>query len=353
MEHRKFLSKAIWDVIHALKWVRNEIEEFGGDKNNITIAGESAGSVTVSLLSITDHAKGLYKRPIMESGSSMWLSMDDYDAVFKRSFAVAQKVGCANESFTLDDHADAIERCMRGIDALTIIKAEGSLNPGAASSFLPRWGDALFPRNPREVTLNGGFQFQELFIGDSGMEGAFKVPTQNPDIFGFFGKEDVSITREQGVELLLKAFSTFQDKDKLVEHYFPSENDDSGTSRQYEYVLANALGDFGITCPTVNYAVVSAQSGINVYYYDFQHRPKNSVWAEWMGITHFDEVDFVFGGPFKKPSNDWPLYGEKFEMKVYTTGDPPTLGHGPRTNSCMFWQPYLDPDDKLTLLQSD
>ncbi|GBO09671.1 Acetylcholinesterase-1 [Araneus ventricosus] len=375
---RMIIREGIWDIIYALKWVQDEIENFGGDKDSVTIAGESAGSVMVSLLSVTEFARGYYKRHIMESASAMWLLMDDENSVIKRSFAVAEKVGCANESINLEDHSDVVEACMRGIDALTIIKAEGSLNPGSASSYLPRWGDQLFPRNPRQVMLEGASQVQELFIGNSGMEGAFKIPTSNPDIFGFFGEKDASITREEGIELLLKGFPTFQDKDKLVEHYFPSENDDGERSRQYEYAVADALGDYVLVCPTVYYAAIHAQYGKSVYYYDFQHRPQNSVWADWMGTTHFDEVDFVFGGPFKspsqypteeralsklmiehwtnfvkygKPKDDWPVYGEKFEMEVYTVGDA-TLGHGPRTNSCMFWQPYFDPDDKLEFLLS-
>lgn len=57
------------DQIEALKWVNNNINYFGGDKDNITIAGESAGSSSISALCTSPLAKGLFKRAIGESSS--------------------------------------------------------------------------------------------------------------------------------------------------------------------------------------------------------------------------------------------------------------------------------------------
>lgn len=57
------------DQIKALEWVNRNCEAFGGDKNNITIAGESAGSSSVSALCVSKLAKGLFKKAIGESSS--------------------------------------------------------------------------------------------------------------------------------------------------------------------------------------------------------------------------------------------------------------------------------------------
>lgn len=57
------------DQIKALEWINNNATYFGGDKNNITIAGESAGSSSVSALCISPLAKNLFKRAIGESSS--------------------------------------------------------------------------------------------------------------------------------------------------------------------------------------------------------------------------------------------------------------------------------------------
>jgi para-nitrobenzyl esterase len=64
------------DVVAALHWVRNNIADFGGDPNNVTIFGESVGSVAVSTLMAPHLARGLFQKAIGESGSALgrWIA---------------------------------------------------------------------------------------------------------------------------------------------------------------------------------------------------------------------------------------------------------------------------------------
>src|SRR5262245_34031182 len=59
---------AILDLLAALRWVRDEIGAFGGDRDNVTIFGESAGGTLVSILATTPSAAGLFRRAIVQSG---------------------------------------------------------------------------------------------------------------------------------------------------------------------------------------------------------------------------------------------------------------------------------------------
>jgi para-nitrobenzyl esterase len=68
----------ILDIVQALEWVRDNIAQFGGDPNNVTIFGQSGGGGKTSTLLAMPAAKGLYHRAIVQSGSIIkGISVDD------------------------------------------------------------------------------------------------------------------------------------------------------------------------------------------------------------------------------------------------------------------------------------
>lgn len=61
----------LYDQLTALKWIRSNIEAFGGDKDKITIMGQSAGAMSVQHLCQSDLCKGLFRSAVMSSGVGM------------------------------------------------------------------------------------------------------------------------------------------------------------------------------------------------------------------------------------------------------------------------------------------
>jgi para-nitrobenzyl esterase len=68
------------DLIQGLKWIRENIEAFGGDPDRVTVTGESAGGIDVLSLLISPPAHGLFQAAMSESGAALTRSVDEGDA---------------------------------------------------------------------------------------------------------------------------------------------------------------------------------------------------------------------------------------------------------------------------------
>jgi para-nitrobenzyl esterase len=100
----------LMDQIAALEWVRRNIARFGGDPNNVTIAGQSAGGVSVLALMVSHRSRGLFQRAIVESGAF---------ALNQRPLADAEATG---EAFaTAAGCADQSARCLRKLPVDTLV----------------------------------------------------------------------------------------------------------------------------------------------------------------------------------------------------------------------------------------
>lgn len=68
-KYAQSVNVGLLDLVAALRWVHNNIENFGGDPSNVTIFGQSGGGGKVSTLLATPSAKGLFQKAIVQSGS--------------------------------------------------------------------------------------------------------------------------------------------------------------------------------------------------------------------------------------------------------------------------------------------
>ena len=84
----------LWDQVLALRWVRDNVAQFGGDPDKVTIFGESAGGFSVFNQLMSPSSRGLYRAAIAQSGVSgtTWAATDRHPAYYARS--VAGEVGC-------------------------------------------------------------------------------------------------------------------------------------------------------------------------------------------------------------------------------------------------------------------
>lgn len=102
------------DQVLALRWVRDNIAHFSGDKNKVTIFGESAGGISVSLLTVSPMAQGLFSRAIMQSGTAGMPFV--YHGVNGRDLAVklAKEVDCPSSNMQY------LVECLQKLDTKVI-----------------------------------------------------------------------------------------------------------------------------------------------------------------------------------------------------------------------------------------
>ena len=169
------------DQIAALKWVRANAEALGGDADNITVFGESAGAMSVACLVASPLAQGLFRRAIIQSGHGSMVRPLPVARRLTQKVARMLKVRPDADGFRgtrIKDTLRVLEAVIQPMVRLDLRDERGREPTYGLSKFLPVFGDGVLPEPPLDALGKGVGRDIDVLIGSNREEmNLYFVPT--------------------------------------------------------------------------------------------------------------------------------------------------------------------------------
>ncbi|XP_049810614.1 juvenile hormone esterase-like isoform X3 [Schistocerca nitens] len=339
------------DQVAALRWVKENVEAFGGDPNSVTIFGESAGGASVHYLMHSPLTRGLFHRAISQSGVSTALWAAPEPGALEKARKVAAMVGCPSEPNA------ALIDCLRTVDDYTLIATEWSFFEWFITPPIPfraviegEGEDSFLPKHPADlephtnvpwltgVTIDEGYFISAPIIVNKTMLSELKENSKRllPKSVPYHLLPQADLINEKIHDFY---FSRGFSNDKITEFFSDSV---------FIWPAVDAVGRYKDRAP--------------VYFYLFSYKGKYSFTDfagsdEISGVAHAEDLLYLFSNnsyyiiPGERPAKDMEIV--KAMTKLWTnfakTGNPTPndeLIHWPRVTSDTEPE-YLEIGEKL------
>jgi para-nitrobenzyl esterase len=342
----------------ALAWVRDNIDRFGGDPHNVTLAGTSAGADSVGLHLVSPGSAGLFHRAIVESGAPT-VRWPTHAEAANQGDAFAAALGCTDPVQLL--------ACMRSktrnevLLALPQASQQVSERPGA--SWQPVVDGLELPDQPRALFDARAFSRVPTIIGTNRDEGSGNFLRRSFPAGVTIAQYESWVATEFGASAP-SVLAMYPAAD------FPTPED----------ALARVAGDAQFVCEARRLARAVSETGARTFLYSFEHEV-DDVFPD--RVIHGTESNIVFGNnyvPNQFPNhpldaNDlvlhaimagywtrfaatgnpnvdddsvfhWPLFKDprgsgRGSNKFVVFGPPVDDGKRPREAQCEFWEPMF------------
>jgi para-nitrobenzyl esterase len=253
------------DQISALRWVERNIASFGGDPSAVTIAGQSAGAMSVAALMTAPAARGLFSRGIVESGHvSVARTLED-------TLEIRPKI---LRELSIDPSGDILAQ-LRATSSLRILQVQREFGISILA-FPTVADDVVLPSDLLGAIRDGSASGVDLIVGTN---------SEEDRLFTITGWSDETATTESVIAGLLPGATTAE-LDQALGLY----RDLPGSDRDHQYLVNT---DHGWATPAREFAIAQAGAGNRVYHYEYARR--SSALDGRVGAAHLSELPVFWG----------------------------------------------------------
>ncbi|KFZ38010.1 hypothetical protein HR45_05725 [Shewanella mangrovi] len=251
----------LMDQIKALRWLQDNIIQFGGDPRNVTVFGESAGGMSVNILLTSRFGRDLFNRAIIQSGGGrdVMLGLQDWQTAKQQGENFAQSVGISGTDAT------ALAK-LRALPADKLVGNLGLFNlPENAASYSGPMIDGQVIENPLTTAYGkGAFARVPLMVGATDADIGFVY---------------------RNVETRTDALSIFNDKAGAADKAYP----DYPPKALAAYIATQQA----MIEPARYVAQAFAQHDVPVWQFRFGYVASANQ-GKWPGALHASDIPFVF-----------------------------------------------------------
>lgn len=353
------MNLGIRDQIAALAWVRDNVEAFGGDPENVTVFGESAGAMSAGTLLGIPSARPLFHKAILQSGALHNVSRESKSRRSARYFADALGL----DSLSLE--------VLQSLPVTEIMRAQAAATVGIGlddgmMAWQPSVDGDLIPEQPLAALERGDARAKPLLIGTNRDE---------IKLFTFLNRD--KLNDQDLVERIERIaercdYGASDLAERLMKTYGPSVGHrDPGAHERWIALQSDQIFHY----PAARLADLQSRYQPNTFAYLFDWKPP--LLGDSLGSCHAMEIPFVFGGlpgagarlrsiggtdrsaiglsrymqdawlafartgqPRPDDPADWPAYDER-RRETKALGSKRRILKDPHQGAREFWEPLI------------